>query len=128
MAFIVSDFEHISNADTKLPDETLHRIWVRPGATSKADFALKSSIDALKALEEYVGFKYEMPKIDSAGEPNSRGAMENWGMIIYRENAIVYEEDIAHDIKWSGVGVIAHELSHQFFGNAVTMEWWDYIW
>lgn len=41
---------------------------------------------------------------------------------------MVYEDDIAHDIKWSGVGVIAHELAHQFFGNAVTLEWWDYIW
>lgn len=84
LAFIVSDFEHISNDATKLPGETLHRIWVRPNATEKAKFALKTSIDCLNELEKYVDFKYKMPKIDSTGEPNSRGAMENWGMIIYR--------------------------------------------
>ena len=75
LAFVVSDLEHISNANTKLPDETLHRIWVRPDSLSKAPFALTNSIGALKALEEYVGFKYELPKVDSAGVPNKSGAM-----------------------------------------------------
>lgn len=53
------------------------------------------------------------------------------GMVTYRENAMIYEvnyEDISHTQKWSGVGVIAHELAHQFFGDSVTCEWWDTIW
>jgi aminopeptidase N len=57
--------------------------------------------------------------------------MENWGMVTYRENAMIYEEnyhDISHSQKLSGVNVISHELAHQFFGDLVTMEWWDYIW
>lgn len=52
-------------------------------------------------------------------------------MVTYRENAMIYEEnydDIPHTQKYSGVSVIAHELAHQFFGNAVTCEWWSYIW
>lgn len=77
LAFVVSDLEHISNADTKLSDETLHRIWVRPDSLSKAPYALDNSIKVLKALENYVGFKYEMPKIDSAGVPEKAGAMES---------------------------------------------------
>jgi aminopeptidase N len=57
--------------------------------------------------------------------------MENWGMVTYRENAMIYEEnyhDISHSQKLSGVDVISHELAHQFFGDSVTCEWWDYIW
>lgn len=81
------------------------------------------SAKVLKALEEYVGFEYELPKVDSAGVPNKGGAMENWGMVTYRENAMIYEEnyeDISHTQKLSGVDVIAHELAHQFFGRMHT--------
>lgn len=84
LAFIVSDLEHISNADTKLPDETLHRIWVRPDSLNKARYALENSVKALKTLEEYVGVPFELSKVDSAGVPNKSGAMENWGMVTYR--------------------------------------------
>jgi aminopeptidase N len=84
LAFIVSDLEHISNADTKLAGETLHRIWVRPDSLSKAKYALENSEKALKALENFVGVKYELSKVDSAGVPNKSGAMENWGMVTYR--------------------------------------------
>lgn len=84
LAFVVSDLEHISNELTKLPSETLHRIWVRPDMLTKAPYALDNSVAVLKALEDYVGFKYEMPKVDSAGVPSKGGAMENWGMVTYR--------------------------------------------
>lgn len=83
LAFVVSDFEYISNAKTKQQDETLHRIWVRPDSIKKAQFALDSSEAVLKTLEDYVGFKYELPKVDSAAIPNKGGAMENWGMVTY---------------------------------------------
>lgn len=75
LAFVVSDLEFISNEDTKKPEETLHRIWVRPDSLSKAQYALESSVEALKALEDYVSFKFELPKVDSAGVPNKGGAM-----------------------------------------------------
>ena len=90
IAFMISDLEFISNEATKADDETLHRIWVRPDYLSKAQYALDNSIGALKALEDYTGFKYEMPKVDSAGVPGKGGAMENWGMVMYRENAMIY--------------------------------------
>ena len=84
LAFVVSDLEHISNENSKEADETLHRIWVRPNSLSKAQYALDNSIGALKALEEYTGFKYEMPKVDSAGVPNNIGAMENWVKFFFK--------------------------------------------
>lgn len=84
LAFIVSDLQSISNVDTKLPSETLHRIWVKPNSLGRAQYALENSVKALHALEEYTGFKYEIAKVDSAGVPNKSGAMENWGMVTYR--------------------------------------------
>lgn len=83
LAFVISDLESVTNEETKLTDDTLHRIWVRPDSVSRAWFALESSDLALKALEKYLNFKFELPKLDSAGIPNKSGAMENWGMITY---------------------------------------------
>ncbi|KAJ6646807.1 Aminopeptidase N, partial [Pseudolycoriella hygida] len=131
LAFVISDLKFIDNDLTKAAGDTLHRVWVRPDSVDKAWYAVQASDLVLKALEEYVDFEYELPKVDSAGVPNKGGAMENWGMVTYRENAMIYEllyEDISHTQKWSGVGVIAHELAHQFFGDSVTCEWWDTIW
>lgn len=131
LAFVVSDLEFVDNEATREPGDILHRVWVRPDSVSKAWYAVEVSDKVVKALEAYTGFDYELPKVDSAGVPNKGGAMENWGMVTYRENAMIYEEnyeDISHTQKWSGVDVIAHELAHQFFGDTVTCEWWDTIW
>jgi aminopeptidase N len=68
-AFLIGDFKYISNINDKLPDDTLHRIIVRPDSLTKAPYALENSIAALKALETYVNFKYEISKMDSAGVP-----------------------------------------------------------
>lgn len=84
LAFVVSELQFISNADSMLPTDTLHRVWVRPDYLSKAQYGLDNSVNVLKALEDYVGIKFNLSKIDSAGVPNKGGAMENWGMIIYR--------------------------------------------
>ncbi len=67
-AFLVSDFEVLSNENTKLPDETLQGIWTRPGETEKAQFGLENSMKILNALEEFAGMKYSLPKLDSGGE------------------------------------------------------------
>lgn len=75
LAFVVSDFDYMSNIDDKLPEETLHRVWVRPDSVSKAWYAVENSAKVLKSLEEYVGFKFELSKVDSAAIPNKGGAM-----------------------------------------------------
>lgn len=84
LAFVVSDLGYISNIETARAGETIHRVWVRPDSLTKAEYALENSINVLKVLEDYIGFKYELPKVDSAGVPNKSGAMENWGMVTYR--------------------------------------------
>ena len=83
LAFVISDLKSITNEDEKAAEDTLHRIWVRPDSLTKAPIALTNSVDVLKALGQYTGFKYELPKVDSAGIPNKGGAMENWGMVTY---------------------------------------------
>lgn len=84
LAFMISDLEFISNAATKQPEDTLHRVWVRSDSLAKAQLGLDNSVAALKALEDHIGFKYEMPKLDSAGVPGKPGNMENWGLVMYR--------------------------------------------
>lgn len=80
LAFVVSDLVPITNTKTMQPGDTIHRIWVRPDSVLKAPYALDNSILALKELEKYVRYNYELPKVDSAGIPAKGGAMENWGM------------------------------------------------
>lgn len=83
LAFVISDLESITNELAKEENETLHRIWVRPDSVSKGWFALESADRSLKALENYLNFKFALPKMDSVGIPNTGGGMENWGMITY---------------------------------------------
>lgn len=113
LAFVVSEFANITNELTKDSRDTLHRIWTKPDSISKAQYALESSEKVLKALEEYCYFDYVLPKVDSAAIPNKNSAMENWGMVTYWETAMIYEvndEDIPHNLRFSGVRVIGHEL------------------
>jgi aminopeptidase N len=113
VAYVVSEFASITNEDTKLPREVLHRIWTKPDSISRASYALENSVKALQALENYCNFDFVMSKVDSAAIPNKNSAMENWGMVTYWETAMIYQEnyeDISHTLRFSGVRVIAHEL------------------
>lgn len=96
LAFVISDLESISNEATKQPDETLHRIWVRPDSLAEARYALDNSFYVLKAMEDYIGFKFELPKVDSAGVPNKGGAMENWGTLCYILQILKASHNVEH--------------------------------
>jgi len=100
-------------------------------AISKSDlkFSLDVSIRALDFYENYFDFKFPLTKIDHIALPDfSSGAMENWGLITYREEAMIVNQLSSIDDKKSVAKVIAHELAHQWFGNLVTMKWWDDLW
>ncbi|KAL7036523.1 hypothetical protein ACKWTF_008832 [Chironomus riparius] len=131
IAFLVSDFKYLSNNNTRLVGEALQSIYTRPGKEQKAKYGLENSVKLLNELEKFGGIKFALPKLDSGAIPGKGGGMENWGLILYREEALVYEdddEDIAHDLMQRGVRLIAHEVVHMFFGNLVTAEWWNYLW
>lgn len=93
------------------------------------DFSLDIALRAIDFFEDYFGVPYPLAKSDHVAVPDfSAGAMENWGLITYRERALIVAENTAQSTKEFVASVICHELSHQWFGNLVTMKWWDDLW
>lgn len=94
------------------------------------DFALDIAKRSIEFFEDYFGVEYPLPKCDHIGLPDfTVGAMENWGLITYRERLLLaYPGQASQSIKEYISMVIAHETSHQWFGNLVTMRWWDDLW
>jgi len=107
-------------------------IIVKRGDTDKAGYALDAAANILPYYQDYFGVKYPLPKLDLVAGPGSSqffGAMENWGAIFY------FERDLEIDAKTSTESdkrniyiVIAHEMAHQWFGDLVTMDWWEDLW
>ena len=114
--------------------KTKDGVQVRAYATSENVPLTQHSVDvAVKVLEffgDYFGTPYPLPKLDMLALPDfSSGAMENWGLITYREVAMLYDpKQSSIETKQYVALVVAHELSHQWFGNLVTMKWWDDLW
>ncbi|NXO80655.1 AMPN Aminopeptidase, partial [Sitta europaea] len=128
LAFIVSQFSHVERNS----ERTLIRIWGRPKAIreGQGDYALNVTGPILSFFEGHYNTSYPLPKSDQVGLPDfNAGAMENWGLVTYRENSLLF------DAEYSSIGnkervvtVIAHELAHQWFGNLVTLRWWNDLW
>lgn len=97
---------------------------------NSADYALNISGRILKHYEKFFGIDFPLPKMDMIALPDfNAGAMENWGLITYRETAMLYDEKISSVSNKQRVAtVVAHELAHQWFGNLVTPKWWDDLW
>ncbi len=100
-----------------------------PGKARKANFAVDVTKESIKFYESYFGSAYQLPKLHLVGVPEfSAGAMENWGAITFREVYLFVDENTSIRIKKLVAEVIAHEVAHQWFGNLVTMKWWDDLW
>ncbi len=127
LAFIVGDFEYI---EKKSKRGVLVRVYTSKGKVHQAKFALDVTAKVLDFYEEYFDIPYPLDTLDSIAIPDfSSLAMENWGAITYREIGLLVDENNTSMIaKERIVEVIAHELSHQWFGNLVTMEWWTHLW
>lgn len=97
---------------------------------SNLDFALTIAACTIDFFNDYFGVPYPLPKSDHVALPDfSNGAMENWGLITYREIALLVDPKATTlSAKHYAATVIAHELSHQWFGNLVTMQWWNDLW
>ncbi len=115
-------------AGSKLRDVDL-RIATTPGKAGKTKFAMDIARESVKWYEEYFGSKYQLPKLHLIGVPEfAQGAMENWGAITFREVYLLVDENTSVRVKKLVAEVIAHEVAHQWFGNLVTMKWWDDLW
>ncbi|HSW77661.1 MAG TPA: M1 family metallopeptidase [Candidatus Chromulinivoraceae bacterium] len=106
-------------------------VWATPAQKpTSLDFALDNAVKTIDFFETYFDTPYPLPKSDHVAVPDfSSGAMENWGLITYREVALLADpETTSISSKHYIATVVAHELSHQWFGNLVTMKWWNNLW
>jgi aminopeptidase N/puromycin-sensitive aminopeptidase len=126
MAFLIGDFKCIEGSSDGVPI----RACATPERVQYAHFALTSAEYILHYYDTYFGIKYPMPKLDMIGIPDfEAGAMENFGAITYRESAMLVDEKNAPMSAQAEVAsVVAHEMAHQWFGDMVTMKWWNNIW
>ncbi|MCG3108337.1 Leucyl aminopeptidase [Metallosphaera sp. J1] len=100
-----------------------------PGKIGKARLPAEMARDFIKKYEEYYGIKYQLPKVHLIAVPEfAFGAMENWGAITFRETALLADEKSGFSNIRRVAEVVAHELAHQWFGDLVTMKWWNDLW
>ncbi|KAL6031044.1 hypothetical protein STEG23_030882, partial [Scotinomys teguina] len=129
LAYIVSEFDHIESVST---DKVQIRIWARPSAIAEGhgDYALNVTGPILSFFAQHYNTAYPLDKSDQIALPDfNAGAMENWGLVTYRESALLFDpESSSIGNKERVVTVIAHELAHQWFGNLVTVAWWNDLW
>lgn len=128
LAFVVGEMQHAS-ARTKSGVEVNTWATVAQPADS-LEFALDAAVKSIEYFEDYFGVPYPLPKADHVALPDfSSGAMENWGLITYRERVLLaYGDNTGQSTREQIALVVAHETSHQWFGNLVTMKWWDDLW
>ncbi|XP_063493298.1 glutamyl aminopeptidase isoform X3 [Symphalangus syndactylus] len=105
-------------------------IYVQPEQKHTAEYAANITKSVFDYFEEYFAMNYSLPKLDKIAIPDfGTGAMENWGLITYRETNLLYDpKESASSNQQRVATVVAHELVHQWFGNIVTMDWWEDLW
>ncbi|MFT4532636.1 MAG: puromycin-sensitive aminopeptidase [Candidatus Saccharimonadales bacterium] len=126
-AFVVGDMKYL---EAKSSRGVAIRTYSTPDQIEHSKFALEVAVKCMDFYEEYFDIPYPLAKCDFVALPDfASGAMENWGLITFREQALLCDE------KHTSIGakqwvalVVAHELTHQWFGNLVTMRWWTDLW
>ena len=127
LVFIVGD---LASVEKTAPDGTLVRIWATRGKEELGRNALEDAIRILTYFNDYFGIPFPLKKLDHLAIPDfAAGAMENWGAITYRETALLFDpENSAANTRQRIAEIVAHETAHMWFGDLVTMEWWDDLW
>ncbi len=130
LAFMVGDFTSIKSNYTGGSSSTQVAVWTTRGKEEQGRFALETSVRMLGFFNEYFGIPYPLEKLDHIAIPDfAAGAMENWGAITYRETALLVDpENSSAGTRQRVAEVVAHEMAHMWFGDLVTMEWWDDLW
>jgi puromycin-sensitive aminopeptidase len=126
VALAIGQFEYVEGQADGIPI----RVWGPPGAKQDGTYALAVAEQCMKYYNHYFGIKYPFEKLDMIGLPDfAAGAMENTGLITYREVILLLDDKKASvGLHQTVAIVIAHEMAHQWFGDLVTMKWWDDIW
>ncbi|XP_064552953.1 aminopeptidase N isoform X2 [Drosophila montana] len=125
VAFVISNFEHISETYRGVTQS----IYSSPTSKDKGRTALKNAVLTVAALEDYFGVRYSLPKLDHVALKKNQGAaMENWGLITFREDSLLSLDVTDKHKRLKNKLMQNHEISHQWFGNLVSPEWWSYVW
>ncbi len=127
VAFIIGEIE--ATEPTRVGQAPL-RLWCVPGKKHLAKFGQEIAVYSLKFFEDYYGLPYPGDKLDLLAIPDfASGAMENLGAITFRENALLVDERAATHAELERIAdVVAHENAHMWFGDLVTMAWWNGLW
>src|SRR6266849_8033314 len=126
VAMLIGDFQCIEGG----VDGTPIRVCTTPGRQQNGQFALEAAQAAVRFYNRYYDIKYPFQKLDLIGIPDfEAGAMENAGAVTFRETSLLIDPATASTGQRKGVaGTVAHEIAHMWFGDLVTMKWWDDIW
>ncbi|KAL2087680.1 hypothetical protein ACEWY4_016508 [Coilia grayii] len=127
VAFMVCDFLSIRKTTQHGVEISVYAV---PDKIDQTEYALDTAVKLLDFYDDYFDIPYPLPKQDLAAIPDFQsGAMENWGLTTYRESGLLYDPEKSSPSDKLGITkVIAHELAHQWFGNLVTMQWWNDLW
>ncbi|PWA30734.1 hypothetical protein CCH79_00009263 [Gambusia affinis] len=123
VAFVIGEYDFV---ETQSSDGVKVRVYTPVGKAEQGKFALET----LPFYKDYFSVPYPLPKIDLIAIADfAAGAMENWGLVTYRETALLIDpkNSCSSSRQWVAL-VVGHELAHQWFGNLVTMEWWTHLW
>jgi len=123
----IGDFERIS---TQVDGVDLG-VVVSKGGTARGEYALSEAAKILRYYNDYFGYRFPLPKLDLIASPGkiAGGSMENWGAIFYSQDHLLFDPALSTEEDRHNVfQVVAHEMSHQWFGDLVTMAWWDNLW
>ena len=127
LAFVIGDLTHI---EKEAASGTRVGVWTTRGKEEQGRFALDTSVKLLSFFNDYFGIPYPLEKLDHIAIPDfAAGAMENWGAVTYRETALLVDpQNSSAGTRQRVAEVVAHEMAHMWFGDLVTMEWWDDLW
>ncbi|XP_018320972.2 puromycin-sensitive aminopeptidase [Agrilus planipennis] len=127
VAVVVGEYDHVEDTSS---DGVKVRVYTPQGKKEQGLFALEVATKVLPYYKEYFNIAYPLPKIDLIAIADfSPGAMENWGLVTYRETCLLVDPKNTSAVRKQWIAlVVGHELAHQWFGNLVTMEWWTHLW
>ncbi|KAF9182056.1 hypothetical protein BGZ51_004994 [Haplosporangium sp. Z 767] len=131
LAWMIGDFDYIEayTSGEFNGDRVQCRVYAPVGLANQGHYSLDLAVKSVEYFSRLFDIPYPLPKLDLVAVPDfAPGAMENWGLITFRTYALLIEEDGSQETKLEIAMTVVHEMSHQWFGNLVTMEWWSDLW
>ncbi|ALC43653.1 Psa [Drosophila busckii] len=127
VAVVVGEYDYVEGKST---DGVIVRVFTPVGKKEQGQFALEVATKVLPYYKSYFNIAYPLPKMDLIAISDfSAGAMENWGLVTYRETFVLVDPKNTSLMRKQSIALtVGHEIAHQWFGNLVTMEWWTHLW